>query len=530
MQANSFSDELMAFGSPVTSVRRSTSIAFTYASRRRFAIVLVVCAGSSLAFAGPPEADSSRSLSSERNVWQQMTDWLAGPPAPPIYFGSACVSIAPLPLVPAAIAGPVAGPTPPQAITCDSLDDTLAEATDDAAATDSSVPVAVTLLTQLPWPISAHPVTVAGGPPASGAAIPVVLRIDRVEQSPESPTMPPPDCLQGKGCEASTLPTSIGTGTAASVSPSPSTATQRFPVWNILRFVWWPILLAVLIVVAGWALKKRWFRYDESLLRAARAGLRRGEFHVEYQPIVNVRRRTCAGVEAFLRWDNPQYGALGPAHYMQFIENSSLIGPMTQFVVSRAAQELREIGAPKSLFVAINAPASYLMSSAFIADLGDVGSIGLPLLVLKVGAGSAMKFRKRLTPIMAQARNRGLRFALSATSRTDVGPELPADMRFEMVKIDREVLAMDADERSRQLSALTSMGHEMGAMVVVEGIEHAAHHNIARASLAEFGQGFFYSRALGASGLKAFLGAANAPSSAEAGAWTTRGWWIRHSV
>ena len=106
---------------------------------------------------------------------------------------------------------------------------------------------------------------------------------------------------------------------------------------------------------------------------------------------------------------------------------------------------------------------------------------------------------------------------------TDVGFELPADMTFEMVKIDRDVLGMDPDERSRTISALTSMGHEMGAVVVVEGIETAAHHNVARASWAEFGQGFFYSRALGASQLKAFLQTANAPSSKLAGTATVLG-------
>ncbi|KHL06413.1 UNVERIFIED_CONTAM: hypothetical protein LK11_66170 [Mumia flava] len=114
--------------------------------------------------------------------------------------------------------------------------------------------------------------------------------------------------------------------------------------------------------------------------------------------------------------------------------------------------------------------------------------------------------------MMAQARDRGMRFALSAVRPADVGPELPAGMSFEMVKIDRDVLRMDSDERSRQISALTRLAHQMGAVVVVEGIEIAAHHNVARASRAEFGQGFFYSSTLGASRLKAFLEAANAPS------------------
>ncbi|MFM0204085.1 EAL domain-containing protein [Paraburkholderia fungorum] len=493
------------------------------------AVVLVTCAGTSLALAGPADTGSSRSLTFERSVWQQLTAWLTGPPAPPIRFGSACASIAQLPVIPATLAGPVAGPMPVLTNTCDSLDDMRADATGTAVELASPGPNVVTLLRELRWQIRDYAAVERGGRLASDVVAGTASQVDRAEQSPEPPAMSTQDCSLGRGCEtrAAAPSPSIGTETLIPVQSSASTATPRTSVWTILGFILWPILVGVLVVVVGWALK-RWFRYDRSLLRAARAGLRRGRFHVEYQPVVGVRRARCVGVEALLRWDNEKYGALGPAHYMEFIERSSLIGPMTRFVLSRAAQELREIGAPKSLYLGVTAPASYLVSSAFIRDLGDVGSLGLPPLILKIEAGSARKFRKRLIPMMAQARDIGMRFALSGVRPTDVGLELPADMTFEMVKLDRGVLGMDPDDRSRQISALTSMGHEMGAVVVVEGIENAAHHNIARASRAEFGQGFFYSRALGAGRLKAFLQTANASSSKPAGAATVLGWRVRN--
>jgi c-di-GMP phosphodiesterase len=411
--------------------------------------------------------------------------------------------------------------------TCDPLKDMRDDAIGTAAARAPSGPNVVTLLRELRWQISDQAAAERNGLPASDAAAGTASRADWAERSPEPPAMSIPDCSLGRGCETRAISPSIGTDTLAPARPSATTATQRTSAWTLLGFVLWPILMAVLVVVVGRALK-RWFRYDKSLLRAARAGLRRGEFHVEYQPVVGVRRARCIGVEAWLRWDNQKYGALGPAHYMEFIENSSLIGPMTRFVLSRAAQDLREIGAPRSLYLGVTAPASYLVSSAFIAHLGDVGSLGLPPLILKIGAGSARKFKKRLIPMMAQARDKGMRFALSAVCLTDVGPDLPADMTFEMVKIDRNVLGMDPDERARQISSLTSMGHEMGAVVVVEGIENSAHHNVARASRAEFGQGFFYSRALDASRLKVFLDTANAPSSNPAGAATVLSWRVRN--
>jgi c-di-GMP phosphodiesterase len=520
----------MAFALPVSTIRRSTFIALRRASESGLAVVLVICTCTSLALAGPVDTGSSRILTLERNAWQQLTDWLAGPPAPPIRFGAACASIAELPVVPAALAGPVAGPMPVRTNTCDSLKDMRDVASGTAAAKARSGPNIVTLLREVRWQIRDQGAAERNGLPASDAVTGITSRADEAEQSPEQPAMSMPDCSVGGSCETQAISPWIGADTLAPARASVATATQRTSAWTLLGFVLWPILvtvLVVLVVMVGWALK-RWFRYDKSLLRAARAGLRRGEFHLEYQPVVGVRRARCVGVEALLRWDNQKYGALGPAHYMEFIENSSLIGPMTRFVMSRAAQELREIGAPKSLYLGVTAPASYLVSSPFIAHLGDAGSLGLPPLILKIGAASARKFKKRLIPMMAQARDKGMRFALSAVRPADVGSELPAEMTFEMVKIDRNVLGMDPDERSRQINALTRMGHEMGAVVVVEGIENSAHHNVARASRAEFGQGFFYSRALGASRLKVFLETANAPSSKRAGAATVLNWRVRN--
>lgn len=115
---------------------------------------------------------------------------------------------------------------------------------------------------------------------------------------------------------------------------------------------------------------------------------------------MGVRRARRIGVDTLLRWDNQKYSALGPAHYMKFIENGSLIGSVTRFVPSRAAQNLREVGAPRSLYPDVTTPVSYLVSSAFITDVGDVGSLGLPLPILKAGAGSARKFKNRLIPMM----------------------------------------------------------------------------------------------------------------------------------
>src|ERR1700761_8693190 len=182
----------MAFGFPVSTIRCTAFIALRRAWRRGIAVVLVTCAGTSPAIAGPGDTGSSRILTFEHKVWQQLTDWLAGPPAPPIRFGSACASIVQLPVIPADLAGPVAGPTSLLTNTCDSLDDTRADATGTAAAMVSSGPHVVTLVRELRWQIRDHAAAERGGPLASDAVAGTSSRVDLAEQSPEPPAMSPP--------------------------------------------------------------------------------------------------------------------------------------------------------------------------------------------------------------------------------------------------------------------------------------------------------------------------------------------------
>ncbi|MGA7776203.1 MAG: EAL domain-containing protein [Paraburkholderia sp.] len=523
----------MAFEFPLPIARFPAFIVLCRPRRRVMAMLVVACVCSSLARADATVDAGSRGGSTlERNVWEQLEDWFADTPAParPLRFGIACAHPPQLFVVPAELAGPVAGLMPAPPNTCDSLNDASIDTSGLAHAVVNGGPQVVMLLRELPWEMG-YPGTAdqnAAGASAIAAAAGSSSQVDRLKETPEPPVTSLSGCSSGAACEERpALAPSNGIERLPSMQPATDIPTDRIRASAIFGFLLWPVLLAVFAVGVGWSIK-RWLRYDRALLRAARAGLRRGEFHVEYQPVVGVRRARCVGVEALLRWDNEKYGALGPGHYMPFVESSGLMGPMTRFIFSLATQELREVGAPKSLYLGVTAPSSHLKSSAFMAEIGDDDSLGFPPLILKIDAASVREFGPRLIPMMTEAREKGVRFALSGVRSTDLGLQLPKDISFEMVKIDREVLTLDPDERSRQLDALTKMGHDLGAVVVVEGIENAAHHNVARVSRAEFGQGFFYSRALSANRLKEFLQTINAPSSRTGGAATVLGWRVRN--
>jgi c-di-GMP phosphodiesterase len=464
-------------------------------------------------------------------VSQSLQDGLAPAPDQALLFGTDCTSTDAPPVIPAALAGPVAGLMPQRPTACDSLDAAQSESASHQtktagrsfSAVSICIPDAVILLRQWPWQTQSQ-LTTGGATPAT-RAVADVARSDYANLDTPASTPRTSTCIPDDDCAPQEASDAQFTGLA------PLPVATSVDVLAIARYVMWGLLLLTLLGViglAGW-FAVRWFEYDRALVRAARAGLRRGEFYLEYQPILAARRAVCVGVEVLLRWDNATYAALGPAHFMPVIEGSNVIGPLTRFVMSRAAEELRQIGVPRSLYLGVNVSASHLTNPAFVADLTRVTSQDSQPLILELPAQGLAEFGPRLAQVMAEARTKGVRFALSGVGPDDHGVCLPPDLHFEMVKVGREVLALPLDERATAVELLTEMAHALGAVVVVEGVETAGHHEIVRASKAEFGQGFFYSRALRVGRLADLLESSRSSASqTQAGAATVLGWRVKN--
>jgi EAL domain-containing protein (putative c-di-GMP-specific phosphodiesterase class I) len=104
-------------------------------------------------------------------------------------------------------------------------------------------------------------------------------------------------------------------------------------------------------------------------------------------------------------------------------------------------------------------------------------------------------------------RARGVRIAMSGVTSVETYRGFHKTFRFDLLKIDRRVLALDDSERRQRLAAFVDVARELGSIVVAEGVESAIHHKVVSRSGAEFGQGFFYGRTMVLSLLVTFLNA-----------------------
>ncbi|MFM0204082.1 EAL domain-containing protein [Paraburkholderia fungorum] len=248
-------------------------------------------------------------------------------------------------------------------------------------------------------------------------------------------------------------------------------------------------------------------RPQARLRRAARIGLRRGEFHVVYQPIVDTRTRHCVGVEALLRWGHPKFGAGGPGLFIGELEGTRLLGALTCFVLREASNALTQLPFAQHWHISVNICARHLMEECFVEDICESAGPVLDRLVLELTERNCVERTPRVIAALSHLRQRDVRLSLDDFGTGFSNLDLLCDFRFDQVKVDRRFLAMRGEARIQFLKSVAALAHTLGAIVVVEGVESAAEHDVVQRSGIDLAQGYWYGKPMAIDQLRAFASA-----------------------
>jgi diguanylate cyclase (GGDEF)-like protein/PAS domain S-box-containing protein/excisionase family DNA binding protein len=248
---------------------------------------------------------------------------------------------------------------------------------------------------------------------------------------------------------------------------------------------------------------------EEELRRA----LDRDELTLAYQPVIDLRTRRIAGVEALLRWEHPQSGVVLPGDFLGVAETSGLAVPIGRQMIAGVCRQIArwcadpDIALPE---VSINVSARQLAEPGFVDEVGAAlrrsgvpeGKLALEVKeteLLDDGAGptSALQgFRDLGIPVILDD------FGTGWLSLTDL-------KRFAIagLKIDRALIGglADGEEERHIVRAVTGLADALGLHVVAKGVETPAAAEAAALLGCSLAQGFLFSHPVAAPAMEAML-------------------------
>jgi diguanylate cyclase (GGDEF)-like protein len=265
-------------------------------------------------------------------------------------------------------------------------------------------------------------------------------------------------------------------------------------------------------------------RHRLETLEELRVALHTDQLVMHYQPKLDLASGLVSGVEALVRWAHPIRGLLLPDSFLPIAERAGLMGLVAGQVLEKSLRDLASWRAQNhQLSVAVNLSVSNLQDVELpqLVEL-QLAIHGIPAhaLVLEITENILMADAERSGQVLDRLRAIGVLLSVDdyGTGYSSLAylQALPVDE----LKLDRSfVTHMSSDPRAATIVRSTiELSHQLGMLMVAEGVEDAAALQMLRKAGCDVAQGYHIARPMPAEQLTQWLDAPTSPSSKPIGA------------
>jgi EAL domain-containing protein (putative c-di-GMP-specific phosphodiesterase class I) len=258
--------------------------------------------------------------------------------------------------------------------------------------------------------------------------------------------------------------------------------------------------------------------HEAALARLALKGdlehaLERGEFFLQYQPIVRLSDGRITGVEALLRWRHPQRGVVNPTDFVSVAEETGLIVPLGYWVIEQACIQAREWdGSPvtRDLSISVNVSGRQVQQTEFVGELRRTlrtYRVQPRRMTLEFTESVLMRDTEQTITTLGALKRLGVRLAIDDFGTGYSSLSYLRRFPIDELKIDRSFIAgmESGPEQLAVVRSIVKLGETLHLTTVAEGIEEAGQLDSLRALETTHGQGFLFSEPVDAADLVATI-------------------------
>ncbi|MDJ0740489.1 MAG: EAL domain-containing protein [Gammaproteobacteria bacterium] len=258
--------------------------------------------------------------------------------------------------------------------------------------------------------------------------------------------------------------------------------------------------------------RNRYCYYDPSMDAEAMAAMRldanlrhalaRNEFHLLYQPIVDLSSGRTVAVEALLRWTNRELGNVAPTRFIPVAEETGVIHEIGEWVLMQACSDVGRLQPDLDFRVAINLSSKQFSRPGRLLDcmLLALRESGLmpSQLELEITESVIIDDRPEIGEFINQLDRIGVRLSIDDFGTGYSALNYLQRFPFDVLKIDRSFTndIPDSEASASLIRAIIAMAHALGLEVIAEGIEDRAQTGFLLVHHCELGQGYLYSKPL----------------------------------
>lgn len=236
------------------------------------------------------------------------------------------------------------------------------------------------------------------------------------------------------------------------------------------------------------------------------------EFLLHYQPKFDLNHQTLIGIEALVRWNQPEMGMISPGQFIPVAEASGLIMDIGKWVIEEACRQIRaweDQGLP-SVRVAVNfSPRQFAARNIveLVTDTLQKFGLGGEVLEMEITESLLAQDMEYTMEALQTLRILGIHVAVDDFGTGYSSLSYLKRFPIDRLKIDQSfVRDLETDPNDRAIAtAVVTLGHSLGMRVIAEGVETAQQMEILRKMGCDEIQGYYLGQPMSADDMRMLL-------------------------